>query len=81
MLIRAFTYEYLLLGLATAIFALLAGSVAAWYVVSQVMKLPVNLPALVALATLALALVTTIGIGLAAPGGCWAEGGAVLREL
>ncbi|MDQ0457342.1 putative ABC transport system permease protein [Rhizobium paknamense] len=82
MLIRAFTYEYLLLGLATAIFALLAGSVAAWYVVSQVMKLPVTFLPMVALATLALALVTTIGIGLA---GTWRvlgqKAAPVLREL
>jgi putative ABC transport system permease protein len=82
MLIRAFTYEYLLLGLATAIFALLAGSVAGWYVVSQIMKLPASFLPSVALITVALALVTTIGIGLI---GTWRvlgqKAAPVLREL
>ncbi|MVA57965.1 ABC transporter permease [Agrobacterium vitis] len=82
MLIRAFTYEYLLLGLATAIFALLAGSVAGWYVVSQIMKLPASFLPGVAVSTVALALVTTIGIGLA---GTWRvlgqKAAPVLREL
>ncbi|MCE3519141.1 hypothetical protein LXJ58_30795, partial [Escherichia coli] len=32
-LIKAFSYEYVILGLATATFALLAGGLAAWYVV------------------------------------------------
>lgn len=82
MLIRAFTYEYLLLGLATAIFALLAGSVAGWYVVSQIMKLPASVLPNVALMTILLALVTTIGIGLV---GTWRvlgqKAAPVLREL
>ncbi|HBF32864.1 ABC transporter permease [Rhizobium sp.] len=82
MLIRAFTYEYLLLGLATAIFALLAGSVAGWYVVSQIMKLPASVLPSVALMTIVLALVTTIGIGLV---GTWRvlgqKAAPVLREL
>ncbi|TWD53413.1 putative ABC transport system permease protein [Agrobacterium vitis] len=82
MLIRAFTYEYLLLGLATAIFALLAGSVAGWYVVSQIMKLPASFLPSVAVATVVLALITTIGIGLI---GTWRvlgqKAAPVLREL
>ncbi|OLP42760.1 ABC transporter permease [Rhizobium oryziradicis] len=82
MLIRAFTYEYLLLGLATAIFALLAGSVAGWYVVSQIMKLPASFLPSVAVITVAVALVTTIGIGLI---GTWRvlgqKAAPVLREL
>jgi putative ABC transport system permease protein len=82
MLIRAFTYEYLLLGLATAIFALLAGSVAGWYVVSQIMKLPASFLPNVAIITVVLALVTTIGIGLI---GTWRvlgqKAAPVLREL
>ena len=81
-LIRAFTYEYLLLGLTTAVFALLAGSVAAWFVVSQIMKLPsVFLPG-VAATTLIISMVMTIGIGLA---GTWRvlgqKAAPVLREL
>lgn len=81
-LIRAFTYEYLLLGVATAIFALLAGSTAAWFVVTQVMNLPSSFLPTVALSTLAIAMVTTIGIGLA---GTWRilgqKAAPVLREL
>lgn len=63
-LIAAFSLEYALIGLATAIFALAAGGVAAWFVVANVMKLPsVFLPE-VAASTLLLALVLTVGIGL-----------------
>ena len=43
-LIAAFSLEYMLIGLATAIFALAAGGVAAWFVVARIMKLP-SLPA------------------------------------
>ncbi|MGX5667093.1 ABC transporter permease [Rhizobium daejeonense] len=82
MLIRAFTYEYLLLGAATAIFALVAGGGVAWYVLSRIMKLPSNFLPDVALMTLVIALVTTIGIGLA---GTWRilgqKAAPVLREL
>ena len=81
-LMRAFTYEYLLLGLATAVFALLAGSGAAWYVVHHIMKLPaVFLPG-VAIATLIISIVTTVTIGLL---GTWRilgqSAAPVLREL
>lgn len=82
MLIRAFTYEYLLLGAATAIFALVAGGGVAWYVLSRIMKLPSSFLPDVALMTLVIALVTTIGIGLA---GTWRilgqKAAPVLREL
>lgn len=82
MLIRAFTYEYLLLGAATAVFALVAGGGVAWYVLSRIMKLPSNFLPDVALMTLVIALVTTIGIGLA---GTWRilgqKAAPVLREL
>lgn len=82
MLIRAFTYEYFLLGAATACFALIAGGGIAWFVLSQVMKLPSNFLPDVALATILLSLVTTIGIGLA---GTWRilgqKAAPVLREL
>ena len=63
-LIRAFSYEYLMLGLATAIFALFAGGVAAWYVVARIMTLPSAFLPDVAVATLVIALVVTVGIGL-----------------
>lgn len=82
MLIRAFTYEYLLLGVATAIFALLAGGIAAWFVVARIMTLPsVFLPG-VAVSTLMISVVTTIAIGLV---GTWRilgqKAAPVLREL
>jgi len=81
-LIRAFAYEYLLLGLATAIFALLAGGVAAWYVVSQIMSLPSAFLPGVAVSTLLISIGTTIVIGLA---GTWRilglKAAPVLREL
>jgi putative ABC transport system permease protein len=82
LLIRAFSYEYMILGAATAIFALLAGGLSAWYVVSRIMNLPsVFLPD-VAVATLLGALVLTVGIGLI---GTWRilgqKAAPVLREL
>ena len=43
-LIAAFSLEYLLIGLATAIFALAAGGVAAWFVRRQHHEAAVELP-------------------------------------
>ncbi|CAN7181837.1 ABC transporter permease [Pararhizobium sp. LjRoot235] len=81
-LIRAFCYEYAMLGLSTAIFALFAGGMAAWYVVSQVMTLPSSFLPDVALVTMAVALIVTVGFGLA---GTWRvlgqKAAPVLREL
>ena len=67
-LIRAFTYEYLLLGLATAAFALTAGGIAAWYVVARIMALPSHFLPEVAALTALVALVITVCVGLA---GTW----------
>ncbi len=67
-LITAYVLEYMLLGLATAIFALAAGGLAGWYVVAQIMKLKAAFLPDVALATVALALLLTVGFGLA---GTW----------
>ncbi|MBB3611873.1 ABC transporter permease [Rhizobium sp. BK602] len=82
MLIRAFSYEYLMLGAATAVFALIAGSVAAWYVVSRIMRLPSSFMPDVAVSTLVIALLLTVGIGLI---GTWRilgqKAAPVLREL
>lgn len=81
-LIRAFCYEYAMLGLSTAVFALFAGGVAAWFVVSRIMTLPSSFLPDVALVTTIVALVVTVGFGLA---GTWRvlgqKAAPVLREL
>jgi putative ABC transport system permease protein len=81
-LIAAFSLEYALIGLATAIFALFAGGVAAWYVVSRIMQLPSSFLPEVAVATVIAALVLTVGFGLA---GTWRvlghKAAPVLRNL
>ncbi|PWK76134.1 ABC transporter permease [Aminobacter sp. AP02] len=63
-LISAFSLEYMLIGLATAVFALAAGGVAAWFVVARIMTLPSSFLPEVAVATIAFALVLTVGFGL-----------------
>ena len=63
-LITAFSLEYLLIGLATALFALVAGGFAAWTVVSRVMGLEAVFLPEVAVATIIVALVLTVGFGL-----------------
>lgn len=82
MLTGTYMLEYAILGLATALFATLAGGFSAWYVVAGIMKLPFQPIAWPVLSTLALGLVITISIGLA---GTWRVLGekpaAHLREL
>lgn len=63
-LLKAFTYEYFLLGASTAIFALLAGSTAAWFVVTKIMKLPFIILPELTIFTVIIALLLTIGMGL-----------------
>ncbi|WP_185985435.1 ABC transporter permease [Aureimonas mangrovi] len=81
-LIRAYATEYALLGAATAVFAIAAGALAAWFVVSRIMQLPYHFDPMVALTTLVVSLVLTIGFGLA---GTWRilgqKAAPVLREL
>ncbi|MFB2551395.1 ABC transporter permease [Ensifer soli] len=81
-LIRAFSYEYAILGLATAVFALFAGGVSAWFVVARVMTLPSRFLPDVAVTTIVVALVMTVGIGLV---GTWRilgqKAAPVLRTL
>lgn len=81
-LIRAFSYEYLILGFATAVFALFAGGLAAWFVVSRIMTLPSHFLPDVAVMTVIGALVLTVGIGLA---GTWRvlgqKAAPILRNL
>ena len=82
MLMRAFSYEYMILGLATAIFALVAGAVSAWYVVARLMRMQATFLPDVAVGTVIGALILTVGIGLA---GTWRilgqKAAPVLREL
>ncbi|RWF27634.1 ABC transporter permease [Mesorhizobium sp.] len=81
-LITAFSLEYVLIGLATAVFALAAGGVAAWFVVARIMTLPSHFMPEVAVATMLFSLAVTVGIGLA---GTWRvlghKAAPVLRNL
>ncbi|MFD2238692.1 ABC transporter permease [Aureimonas populi] len=81
-LIRAYATEYGLLGAATALFAVGAGALSAWFVIARIMQLPFSLDWTVALATLVLSLVLTVGFGLV---GTWRvlgqKAAPVLREL
>jgi putative ABC transport system permease protein len=64
-LISAYALEYTLLGLATGVFGVLAGSVAAWLVVTRIMNLSFVWLPLPALAAAAAALAVTVIFGLA----------------
>ena len=81
-LIRAFVTEYAILGAATAVFALAAGSLAAWFVVARIMGAPFLLLPGVAATTVLAALVLTVGFGLL---GTWRvlgeKAAPVLRNL
>jgi putative ABC transport system permease protein len=81
-LVTAFTLEYFLIGLATALFGLAAGAGAAWFVVVNIMKLQWTFDPLIAVGTVAVALVLTIGFGLI---GTWRvlgeKSAPVLRNL
>ena len=81
-LITAFSLEYMLIGLATAIFALAAGGAAAWFVVARIMTLRSSFLPDVAVGTVLIALLLTVGIGLA---GTWRvlgqKAAPVLRDL
>jgi putative ABC transport system permease protein len=81
-LVSAFALEYLLIGLATAVFAVLAGTVASWFVISRIMSLNFQPEPWIALTTIGLSLAVTIGFGLA---GTWRllgqKSAPVLRTL
>ena len=81
-LIGSYILEYSLLGLATALFALLAGGLASWFVIAQIMGFTFTLLPTVAIATVVIALVFTVGFGLI---GTWRvlgqKAAPVLREL
>jgi putative ABC transport system permease protein len=82
LLIGSYVLEYALLGLATAIFALLAGTLAAWFVINVIMGFTFTLLPWVAIGTIAAALTLTVGFGLI---GTWRvlgqKAAPVLREL
>jgi putative ABC transport system permease protein len=64
-LLGAYALEYLMIGFATAIFGVIAGSVAAWLIVTRLMTLSFVWQAGSAAAVVAAALVVTVGLGLA----------------
>jgi putative ABC transport system permease protein len=64
-LLGAYALEYLLIGLATAVFGVIAGSIAAWLIVTRLMTLSFVWQAGSAAAVVAAALVVTVGLGLA----------------
>lgn len=63
-LIVAYGLEYAILGLATALFALVAGGIAAWYVITQIMDGSFVLMPVTAAGAALVALVLTVGFGL-----------------
>ena len=64
-LLGAYALEYLMIGFATAIFGVIAGSVAAWLIVTRLMTLSFVWQAGSAAGVVAAALVVTVGLGLA----------------
>jgi putative ABC transport system permease protein len=64
-LLGAYALEYLMIGFATAIFGVIAGSVAAWLIVTRLMTLSFIWQAGSAAGVVAAALVVTVGLGLA----------------
>jgi putative ABC transport system permease protein len=64
-LLGAYALEYLMIGLATAMFGVIAGSVAAWLIVTRLMTLSFIWQAGSAAAVVAAALFVTVGLGLA----------------
>jgi putative ABC transport system permease protein len=64
-LLGAYALEYLMIGFATSLFGVLAGSVAAWLIVTRLMTLGFVWQAGSALGVVAAALLVTVGLGLA----------------
>ena len=63
-LLGAYALEYLMIGLATAVFGVIAGSIAAWLIVTRLMTLSFVWQAGSATAVVAAALIVTVGLGL-----------------
>jgi putative ABC transport system permease protein len=64
-LLGAYAMEYLMIGFATAVFGVIAGSVAAWLIVTRLMTLSFVWQAGSATTVVVAALVVTVGLGLA----------------
>jgi putative ABC transport system permease protein len=64
-LLGAYALEYLMIGFATALFGVIAGSVAAWQIVTRLMTLSFVWQAGSAAIVVVAALVVTVGLGLA----------------
>ena len=64
-LLGAYALEYFMIGLATAVFGVIAGSVAAWLIVSRLMTLSFIWQAGSAAGVVLAALIVTVGLGLA----------------
>ncbi len=64
-LLGAYALEYLMIGFATAVFGVVAGSVAAWAIVTRLMTLGFVWQAGSALMVVGAALIVTVGLGLA----------------
>jgi putative ABC transport system permease protein len=64
-LLGAYALEYLMIGLATAVFGVFAGSIAAWQIVTRLMTLSFVWEAGSAVGVVVAALTVTVGLGLA----------------
>ncbi len=64
-LLGAYALEYLMIGFATAVFGVIAGSVAAWLIVTRLMTLSFIWQAGSAAGVVVAALIVTVGLGLA----------------
>ena len=64
-LIGAYALEYVMIGLATALFGVAAGSVAAWLIITRLMTLSFSWQAGNAAWVVFAALAVTVGLGLA----------------
>jgi putative ABC transport system permease protein len=64
-LLGAYALEYLMIGFATAVFGVIAGSVAAWLIVTRLMTLSFVWQAGSAAGVVVAALIVTVGLGLA----------------
>lgn len=81
-LIAAYLFEFVTLGLATSVFAVAAGAMAAWLIVTRLMSLDFDLAAGPVLAIVAAGCATTVFLGLAATWRLLGEKPArTLREL